>query len=82
MTTVIGLQGGKVCNDLGIAVGEEGKILFLQSGDDLSALFVIDDGIDVNDLGADGDFLSFTVCQLNLAVRALPVVFHPVEQFH
>ena len=31
----------------------------LQSGDDLSALFVIDDGIDVNDLGADGDFLSF-----------------------
>ena len=46
---------GKVCDLLLYAVRKEREVWFLQIGNDLAALLVIDDGIDVDDLSGDAD---------------------------
>ena len=40
------------------AVGEDREILFLQAGNNLSALLVINDCVHIDDLGGDRDLLS------------------------
>ena len=39
------------------AVGKDGEVALLQIGDDLAALLVIDNRVDVDDLRRDADFL-------------------------